>query len=236
MKVIEEFATLQGEGKFLGVPSYFIRTTGCNLRCAWKNKDGSVTLCDTPYSSHKPEVGVDLDFKSIIDKLESSNIKHIVITGGEPMLQSDLIKIISAFRGAEYHITIETNATMFRPLGKDVFVSMSPKLSSSYAVTDEKMLLLHKQNNLWKESARQYMKENDYQFKFVVNSLDDFEEIIAAEKELNIPKDKIYIMPQGIDEKQLKETLKMVFNKCVELGYNLTPRLHIDIFGNKRGI
>src|SRR3989338_4167464 len=90
MKICEEYDSIQGEGKYVGVPSRFIRTTGCNLRCAWKNKDGSITTCDTPFTSWNAEKGYELDLLNTLGELEGTNIRHIVITGGEPTLQRDL--------------------------------------------------------------------------------------------------------------------------------------------------
>ncbi|KKN02146.1 hypothetical protein LCGC14_1120730, partial [marine sediment metagenome] len=113
MRVIEQFETIQGEGKYVGVPSYFIRTTGCNLRCAWKNPDNSITKCDTPYSSFSPEAGQELNINETLSKLEKTAINDIVITGGEPMLQKDIVQMVNIFGDAGYFITVETNGTIY---------------------------------------------------------------------------------------------------------------------------
>lgn len=235
MKICEEFETIQGEGKYVGVPSYFIRTTGCNLRCAWKNLDDSVTICDTPYSSFKPEKGYELDVDKVLSKLEKTAIKHIVITGGEPTIQTDIPNIVNRFIEHEYLVTVETNGTVYYENMSEAFMSISPKLESSYAQTNERERKLHKKNNIWIGPTRSWMNTNDYQLKFVVNEHRDINDIDMYRKILQTPRENIYLMPQGITEEQFKQKQKWMFDECIKHGYNYTPRLQIDIFGNKRG-
>lgn len=230
MRIVEQFPTIQGEGKHVGVPTYFIRTTGCNLRCEWTNPDKTTTKCDTPYTSWKPERGEKLSVRySDIPK----NIKHIVITGGEPTLQSDLGDIVKGFIEDNYAVTIETNGTRYMNI-PGAFMSISPKLKSSYPL-EGSAWILHTKNNKFIEAISQYIKTNEYQLKFVVNSKKDIKEILRLRDSLKIPNDKIYLMPQGITQKQFKERQKDIFDLCIKYGFNYTPRLHIDIWGNKRG-
>lgn len=233
MKIIEEYTTIQGEGKYTGVPSYFIRTTGCNLRCAWQNPDKSVTICDTPYSSFEPEKGYDLEPEKVIHKLNQTNVRHIVVTGGEPTIQPDLKRHLDRFVDAGYHTTVETNGTVYVP--SRAFMSLSPKLESSHAQTDHKDRALHRKNNIFIDVCSKYMKQ-DYQFKFVGNDEGDLEEILNLQRRMEIPKDRIFIMPQGITTGQFKEREKMLIDFCIETGFTYSPRLHIDIWGYKRGV
>src|SRR5947209_6068629 len=103
MKISELFFSLQGEGKLTGVPSTFIRASGCNLRCTW---------CDTPYASWNPE-GETLSVPQILDAVAKYPATHIVLTGGEPMIMPDIAELCSALKEKNYHITIETAATVF---------------------------------------------------------------------------------------------------------------------------
>jgi len=234
MKIVEQFETIQGEGKYVGVPSYFIRTTGCNLRCEWPNPDGTTTRCDTPYTSFNPEKGQDLDIDKVFETLRLSKIEHIVITGGEPTMQNDLKGAAELFDKRGYHVTLETNGTKFI---KDLpaFMSISPKLSSSYAQTNEREKGLHIRNNNFMDTIVDYMLHNDYQLKFVGNDSKDLEQILDIQRILHVPKHKIYIMPQGITTEQFKDREQMLVKFCIEHGFNYSPRLHIDIWGNKRG-
>lgn len=237
MKICEQFSTLQGEGRYLGVPSYFIRTTGCNLRCEWANPDGTKTKCDTPYTSWVPEKGVDLDINKVLETLKGTHIKHIVITGGEPTMQKDLAQVANTFADNQYRVTVETNGTIYVPNMKRAFISMSPKLRNSYAQTPGTLeSKLHLQNNNWEVPAQEWMETNDYQFKFVYNELGDVAEILDAQRTLKIPQSQIYLMPQGITTEQLQAKQQELFRICEHNGWNYTPRMHIDIFGNKRGI
>ena len=237
MRVCEVFSTLQGEGRYLGVPSYFIRTTGCNLRCAWKNEDGSVTKCDTFYTSWQPEKGEILDTKKVLETLKGTNIKHVVITGGEPTMQTDLAVVVNEFVHNAYKVTIETNGTFYIPKMNNAFMSISPKLKNSYAQPEDSIeAKMHKSKNIWEHTTSQWMKTNDYQLKFVYNTMADVEEVLDIQKRLQVPQKKIYMMPQGITQEQLKQKEKELFQICLNNGWNYTPRMHIDIFGNKRGI
>src|SRR5437868_469678 len=103
MKVAEIFYSLQGEGSLVGVPSVFVRTSGCNLRCGW---------CDTPYTSWKPE-GDELSLDEIMQRVGSFAARHVVVTGGEPMIAPEIAALTERLRGNGLHITIETAGTVF---------------------------------------------------------------------------------------------------------------------------
>lgn len=129
--------TFQGEGKLIGTPCLFIRTSSCNLRCSWLGSDGNGSPCDTPYSSHKPEknrMEVDEIVRIVVENTQPQNIKYIVISGGEPTMQDEpLAELCQQLKMQGYHITIETNGTIFNDnfaQHVDLF-SISPKLKSS---------------------------------------------------------------------------------------------------------
>ncbi|HUB33862.1 MAG TPA: 7-carboxy-7-deazaguanine synthase QueE, partial [Bryobacteraceae bacterium] len=118
MRIAELFYSLQGEGSLVGVPSVFIRTTGCNLRCSW---------CDTPYTSWQPE-GTDWSLRQILAEVRAHPARHAVVTGGEPMIQPEIIPLTEQLRAAGLHITVETAGTVFQPVACDL-MSISPKLA-----------------------------------------------------------------------------------------------------------
>ena len=236
MKILEETFTIQGEGRYTGVPSLFIRTTGCNLRCSWKGIDDEITVCDTPYSSLYPEKGYNLDIDNVLEKLNNSNTKHVIITGGEPSMVSNLSEIANKFIYNEYKVTVETNGTIYHKNMHEAFMSLSPKLKSSYHQEIAHWKNIHKRNNNFTESCKKWMETNDYQFKFVYSLENDLEEILQIQDKLKIPNDKIYLMPQGISTEQFKQVEKSLWNICSEKGFNFSQRVHINIFGNVRGI
>ena len=102
MKISEIFFSVQGEGSLLGVPSVFVRTTGCNLRCSW---------CDTPYTSWQPE-GEEMAIAQILTAVQSYNAKHVVVTGGEPLIMPGVPDLIAKLRALHHHVTIETAGTV----------------------------------------------------------------------------------------------------------------------------
>src|SRR5690606_24288026 len=108
------FISPQGEGKYMGRLSAWMRTSTCNLRCAWDNGDGTVTLCDTAYSSHKPSRNV-ITVQQAYDYLVNNNCPHVVITGGEPTNQLTVQSLVDYLEDAGKRVTIETNGTNFFP-------------------------------------------------------------------------------------------------------------------------
>src|SRR5579862_6099350 len=120
MKIAEIFYSIQGEGVLAGVPSVFVRTSGCNLRCVW---------CDTPYASWNPE-GPVVSVEEIVSQVESYGCKHVVLTGGEPMLFEPVVELASTLKGLGHVITIETAGTIYRDIECDL-MSISPKLTNS---------------------------------------------------------------------------------------------------------
>src|SRR5436309_3167609 len=120
MRIAEIFQSIQGEGLLTGVPSAFVRTSGCNLRCQW---------CDTPYTSWEPQ-GETLSVGAILDRLAAFPTRHAVVTGGEPLVAPEIEELCAALRERRYHVTVETAATVFKPVACDL-ASLSPKLSNS---------------------------------------------------------------------------------------------------------
>ena len=120
MRIAEIYQSLQGEGSLTGVPSVFVRASGCNLRC-W--------FCDTPFASWSPE-GEDFSVDEIVALVLQHPAAHVVITGGEPMLFAELLPLTQTLHAAGKHITIETAGTLFLPVVCDL-MSISPKLSNS---------------------------------------------------------------------------------------------------------
>jgi len=135
-------ATFQGEGKLLGVPSLFVRLSGCNLRCVWAAYDGSVSMCDTPYSSHHASEFEDWNIDDVIKTIENNlnGVNHIIISGGEPLLQAEAVTVLAKqLKKMNLHITLETNGTLFYAglLPYIDLFSISPKLSNSTPDSDK---------------------------------------------------------------------------------------------------
>ena len=221
---------MQGEGELTGVPSVFIRTSGCNLRCSW---------CDTPYASWEPE-GDQHTINAVIARVKTYPIaKHIVLTGGEPMIAKDIRVLASELRDMGYHITIETAATIAPESIACDLVSMSPKLLNSApdSVKHGPWRKKHEATR-WQPDVIQTWLDNgyNYQFKFVISHIADIEEMQQMVKSLDreIPNSKILLMPEGITQEAIKSRGLWLSEQCKKFGYRYANRLHIELYGNKR--
>jgi 7-carboxy-7-deazaguanine synthase len=229
MLVSEIFHSLQGEGELTGVSSVFIRLSGCNLRCNW---------CDTPYASWQPE-GTEMTIEEIVRQVDSFSTRHCVLTGGEPMIAKNVHALAAALRSGGKHLTIETAATVPPANIACDLASLSPKLKNS--APDDRLSdqwrEKHEQLRFQPEVIRQWIAHYPYQLKFVVSSVADLPEIqdLVAQVDKNIPPDKILLMPEGITTESIRSRDEDLIEICKRQGYRYCNRLHIELFGNKRG-
>ncbi|MFA9196309.1 MAG: 7-carboxy-7-deazaguanine synthase QueE [Aliarcobacter sp.] len=228
VRVAEIFHSIQGEGLLAGVPSVFIRTSGCNLRCDW---------CDTPYASWKPE-GEDMSVSEILKKISVWNCNHVVLTGGEPMIAPDFPELAEALKRQGKHITIETAGTI-PPNGIPCdLASISPKLSNSTPPPerDPAWAKKHEATRLQPEVISEWIRKYPFQLKFVVSSENDLVEIKSLLLKLpKIPVDRVLLMPEGIDTQTIASRSPGLVDICKLEGFRFCPRLHIELFGHKRG-
>ncbi|MGL4555064.1 MAG: 7-carboxy-7-deazaguanine synthase QueE [Gemmataceae bacterium] len=227
MRVAEIFYSVQGEGLLVGVPSAFVRTTGCPLRCVW---------CDSPYTSWQPE-GETLSVDEILARLAAYPTKYAVVTGGEPMAAAGIGDLCQRLRDGGYHITIETAAIAFAPVPCDL-ASLSPKLSNSTPLLRDggRFALKHDEQRLRPDVIRAFMGHCDYQLKFVVDREPDVGEVLALLDRLPpVVPDRVLLMPQGVTADALRERGPWIAEVCKTHGFRFCPRLHIDLFGNTRG-
>ena len=227
MRISEIFYSIQGEGRLLGTPSVFIRTSGCNLRCVW---------CDTPYTSWQPE-GKTWSLKKILGEVAKYPTRHVVITGVEPLLAPELEELTDRLKQSGAHITIETAATVFKPVIGDL-ISMSPKLANStpWQRARGKFAEMHERRRLNFPVMQKYIEGYDYQLKFVVELRQDFAEIEKILSQLRgVDPARVLIMAQGITNRELNRKAKWLVELCKQYGFGYTPRLQILLFGNRRG-
>jgi len=227
VRISEIFYSIQGEGRLLGVPSVFIRTSGCNLRCRW---------CDTPYTSWRP-AGTNWSIDKILDETAKYPTRYVVITGGEPLLAREVQALAERLKGRGAHITIETAATIFKPLDCDL-ISLSPKLANStpWKRRRGKFAAAHERRRLNLTVVQEFLNAHDYQLKFVVDGRRDFAEIYEILSQLkNVDPAQVLIMAQGTTSRAVSRKAKWIVELCKQYGYSYTPRLHIQLFGNRRG-
>jgi len=227
MRIAEIFYSIQGEGRLVGTPSSFIRTSGCNLRCVW---------CDTPYTSWRPE-GTELSVAAILSRVKRYRCPHVVITGGEPFLCRDLPELTDRLRADGRHITVETAATLFTPIACDL-ISMSPKLSHSTPWKREqgKFAAMHEKRRLDFAVIQRFIERYDYQLKFVVDRKTDFAEIGRILQNIeHLDPSRVLVMAQARTKTELREKSAWIIESCKKYGFGYSPRLHIELFGNRRG-
>ena len=237
--------TLQGEGKLAGTPSLFIRLAGCNLHCQWTLPDSTPCPCDTAYASFAPRDTRSLPLPLIADTIRHNlgTIRHLVITGGEPLLQANPLTLLCdrlKHDTPDLHITLETNATLFHePLARyiDLF-SLSPKLASSTPPRDPR----HATTRLNIPAIQAFIRHarllnKDIQLKFVYASPDDTPEILSILSRLTglLPGD-ILLMPLGTTPEHLRSLAPRILQLCLLHGWRYCDRLHVHLFGNRPGI
>jgi 7-carboxy-7-deazaguanine synthase len=226
MVISEIFYSLQGEGFLAGVPSVFVRLAGCPLRCKW---------CDTKYAWDN-EAGNDYSIEEILQKVQQGKSKFVVITGGEPMANSDLPELLQKLKSLGKHITIETAGIAFMSDLACDLMSISPKLSNS---APEKIELAETHEALRLDAAvlRKLIDNYKYQLKFVVDSQDDLAEIQQTiEKIGNVDSDKVMLMPQAATREELLAKSPMVAEMCRQTGFTFCQRLQVLFWDNKRGM
>ena len=246
LPIVEVYRCIQSEGSRIGRPTIAIRTTGCTHRCYF----GEGGWCDSWYTSIHPEKG-QFSFNDIVKIYdENPHVKEMMLTGGSPTMHPALVNELTHFANErKIIITIETEGSAFvetdYPIG---VISLSPKFSNSVPVVgavtpagktvDERFIKTHNRFRLNTDSIKRMLKfHSDYHYKPVWDGTDkNLAEIEAYRVELNIPKDKTYIMPAGDTRDQLIKMYPLVFNMCAEHGYNMTGRDHIIAFNTERGV
>jgi len=227
LPVSEIFLSVQGEGLHSGTPSVFLRTYFCNLTCTW---------CDTKYTwlkQNESKAGMDYNFMTVGEALErimSYGCRHLVLTGGEPLLhQEALAPLLSSLDRVDFYIEVETNGTIApsaEVIGSVGCFNVSPKTSNS--LVDESVRVRGDALKALVESRKAW-------FKFVVCGTQDLDEIEAMIIKHSIPRDRVFLMPEGVDAATILSRSQWLVRACMKRGLRFSPRLHILLFGNVRG-
>lgn len=226
IRICEIFQSLQGEGLLTGAASVFIRTSGCNLACRF---------CDTRYASTEAQ-GEFYSVFGILSEIERRKFSadHVVITGGEPMIQPDVVDLCEQLKNRGYHITIETAGTVHRELVCDL-MSISPKLKNS--IPDGPRGVQHDQLRFQPEVLQKLIDQYTYQVKFVVHAPEDLPEIdrFCAQFE-NLDRNRVLYMPQGQTRDELEAVEAWLIPWSEAANARFCPRKHIEWFGPGRGV
>jgi 7-carboxy-7-deazaguanine synthase len=225
MYVAETFTSLQGEGMLVGMPSFFIRTSGCNMRCRW---------CDTPYTSWLPE-GERRSVDELVAEARDSGVAHVVVTGGEPLLQREIGDLTAGLTRSGHHVTVETAGTVDSDFDCDL-LSVSPKTANSDP------------QGAWRERHRRLRTDlaplkrllgrfPEHQLKFVVTDGDDIPEVLRVLDGVgDVDPSRVLLMAEGRSASEVADKAPTISALCSEHGFRYTPRLHLDLFGGGRGV
>jgi organic radical activating enzyme len=240
----EIFHTIQGEGVSAGLPAVFIRASRCNLHCVWCDTDHTWNFEGTPwphekdalpgYAKHrKADVTSETSAAEAARRILAFDCPRVVITGGEPLLQEEefleMIRLIRA-RMPDCVFEVETNATRIpSPAFADAVdqFNVSPKLAN--AAMPESLRLNNQSLGFFATSPKAW-------FKFVVSSPADLAEIKMLQSRYEIPARRILLMPEGRTAAELDRTARQLAELCRELGFRFCDRLHIRLWGDRRGV
>jgi 7-carboxy-7-deazaguanine synthase len=153
------------------------------------------------------------------------------------MIASDIVRLTRELRNLGSHVTIETAGTVYAPVICDL-MSISPKLTNSVPVEREngRWAAQHDRLRYQPEVLKSLMHDYEYQLKFVVSAPDDLTEIDEIQRTLRAEPGRIILMPEGIDRDLLRNRGLWLAEICKRSGYRYSPRLHIDLWGDKRGV
>lgn len=240
----EIFHSIQGEGVSSGYPSVFIRASLCNLHCQWCDTDYTWNWTGTPwphendahpnYQKFKKEDYItELNVEDIVEKVNAYACPRVILTGGEPLLQDaawqELMRLLLKKR-ADYHFEIETNGTLLPSAEFDQLIhqyNISPKLENSG--NPVKKRLHGKALEFFAHSSKAW-------FKFVIANENDLKEIEEIKTEYGLPQDRILLMPEGRDDAILQKRRLWLADLCRDKNYRFSDRLHIQLWGSKRGV
>ena len=231
--------TIQGEGKLCGTPALFVRLAGCNLQCAWKG-----SACDTPRAASRATGAYSLPAWEIASILEQNreNIHHVVITGGEPLLQADGVEALCRMlkQREMFHVTIESNATIYdeRVAAIADLMSLSPKLSTSApARCREHHQARLRPTVIQRFISRALLQQNDFQLKFVYSAEEDVREIRQLLSSLHgWRNDDVLLMPLGTTPAMLQRNARAAAGHAIRNGWRYCHRVHLSLFGDRQGV
>jgi 7-carboxy-7-deazaguanine synthase len=216
VRVAEVFCSIQGEGVSLGLPSVFVRLQGCSVGCTW---------CDTKYSWN-PEKGHALSLAALLEQVRAASPENVVVTGGEPLENPAFTPLVLALRGAGKRIEVETAGVEAPPAVPVDQWNVSLKLANS-GVPESRRL---------RDDAIVSFRELGAWFKFVVGGQRDVDEVLTIQSRYGLPSSRILLMPLGMRREEQVAAMPMVVDWCRRWGFRFSPRLHILIWGPRRGV
>jgi organic radical activating enzyme len=216
VRVSEIFTSIQGEGASVGTPSVFVRLQGCTVGCAW---------CDTKYS-WDPRRGEELALEALLRRVEAASARNVVVTGGEPLEHPAFAPLVRGLAALGLRVEVETAGTQVPPAVPVDQWNVSLKLAHSDVPLERRLC----------PAAIERFRELGAWFKFVVGEECDVAEVVAIQSRYGLSAEHILLMPLGMRREEQQALMPRVVDWCRQHGFRFSPRLHILIWGPRRGV
>jgi organic radical activating enzyme len=217
-RIAETFYSIQGEGATVGCPAVFVRLQGCSVGCLW---------CDTKYS-WDPRAGREVELPALLDEVAAFPCRRVVVTGGEP-LESPLFEpLVTALGQRGYAIEVETSGVLAPPAsaGRDIQWNVSVKLAGS-GVPEERRL---------NPGAIRAFLDRQAWWKLVVSERGEIGEVLRLAERFGLPRERVLLQPEGLRAEDLSARTPWLVEACKAHGFRFSPRLHVLIWGARRGV
>ncbi len=217
-RIAETFYSIQGEGATAGTPAVFVRLQGCSVGCGW---------CDTKYS-WDPDAGRLVDLPALLDEVAAFPCRRVVVTGGEPLESALFAPLVADLAARGYAIEVETSGTLAPPAQVDAAIqwNVSVKLAGS-GVAEARRI---------NAPAIRAFLARDAWWKFVVSEPGEVGEVLRLAERFALPRERVLLQPEGLRDQELAARTPWVVEACKTHGFRFSPRLHVLIWGARRGV
>jgi organic radical activating enzyme len=217
-RIAETFYSIQGEGATAGLPAVFVRLQGCSVGCGW---------CDTKYS-WDPAAGREVALPSLLDELAAFPCRRVVITGGEPLESPLFVPLAAALVARGHVVEVETSGTLEPPADVAAAIqwNVSVKLSGSGVAEPVRIN---------PAAIRGFLARGAW-WKFVVGEPGEVAEVLRLAERFAIPRERVLLQAEGLRAEELAARTPWLVEACKAHGFRLSPRLHILIWGPRRGV
>ena len=216
-RIAETFYSIQGEGATAGVPAVFVRLQGCSVGCGW---------CDTKYS-WDPGAGREVELPALLDEVAAFPCRRVVITGGEPLESPLFESLVSALGAGGYALEVETSGILPPPADADDRIQWNVSVKLSGSGVPESVRI--------NPAAIRAFRARRAWWKFVVSRPAEVSEVVRLVGRFDLPRERVLLQPEGLRPEELAARMPWLVEMCKEHGFRFSPRLHILIWGAKRG-